>query len=351
MAQEGGAIAVVVALLAIPMMILAAFTVDLGNAYSQAMAFSAGADSAALAIVNTKRNTINAAPTAPTNCRTIVNNDNGQALAIAKTMVDANGQYGMTATGGNISVTVTLACLDASGAPSDTGMLKATVNVSRAVPTTLGQMVGVPSVTAGRSGSAALGVAGKVNGVFPMAVCDMQAQAFADDANTDAANGVQNRTETIASAKVWNAACTPPHAGSGNWGWLACNNGVDARGIGESISQGCGSNLTLSGTPPQTLADGAPGNKINSNNIRGPLSAVIGEVFAFPVYNAISGNGAGTQYTITGFIQLKLLGYTNNGDFSVQFVSYSPGGTVNNLCGTGGLQCTMYNAWSMGLRR
>ena len=27
------------------------------------------------------------------------------------------------------------------------------------------------------------------------------------------------------------------------------------------------------------------------------------------------------------------------------------GTNVTSLCGTGGLQCTTYNAWSMGLRR
>jgi hypothetical protein len=227
-------------------------------------------------------------------------------------------------------------------------MLKATVSVTRAGPTTLGQMVGVPSVTTSRSGSAALGVASKVNGVFPMAICDMQAQTFA----SDPANGDPNHTQTLALGKSWDSACSPSGGGSGNWGWLACGAGVDPVSIGNSISNGCGSDFTLSGTPPRTIANGAPGKMINSKNIQGPLDGAVAaqKVFAFPVYSSVSGNGHGTQYTITGFIQLKLLG-ESGGDFSVQFVSYSPGGNPNNLCGTGGLQCTTYNAWSLGLRR
>jgi hypothetical protein len=271
-------------------------------------------------------------------------------------MVNANGQYGMTTTNASINVTVSLACLDASGAPSDTGMLKATVNVTRAVPTTLGQMVGVPSVVASRSGSAALGVAGKVSGVFPLAVCYLEANTIATDAtNAAAASPPQPYPiETILASKVWGTGspCNPPHgAGSGNWGWLDCGNGVSAPGLGKSISEGCKSDLTLSGTPAQALADGTPGNKINSNNVQGPLDAVLGKVFAFPVYNAISGHGSGTQYTIIGFIELKILSYTTDGDFKVQYVSYSPGGTIDDLCGIGGLQCTTYNAWATGLRQ
>jgi Flp pilus assembly protein TadG len=338
-----------------PILILAAFTVDFGNSYSQAMSFSSGADSAALAIVNAKRDAINAEPSVPTNCRTIVNNDTGQALAIAKTMVDANGQYGMTTTNAGVNVTVSLACLDATGAPSDTGMLKATVNVTRDVPTTLGRLVGVPTLTAARSGSAALGVAGKVSGVFPLAVCYLEANTIASDAtNAAAASPPQPYPiETILASKVWaGAQCSPPnHDGSGNWGWLDCGNGVSAPGLGKSISEGCKSDLTLTGTPASVQADGAPGNKINSNNVQGPLDAVLGKVFAFPVYNAITGHGSGTQYTIIGFIELKILSYTTDGDFKVQYVSYSPGGTIDDLCGIGGLQCTTYNAWATGLRQ
>ncbi|MGO4602327.1 hypothetical protein [Terrabacter sp. 2YAF2] len=341
--------AVVVTLLTIPILTLAAFTADFGNAYSQAMAFSAGADSAALAIVDAKRNAIDAAPTVPNTCRTIVNNDNGQALTIAKSMVNVNGPFGLSTDTG-INVTVTLACLDAAGLPSDTGMLKATVTVTRAVPTSLGQIVGIPSVTASRDGSAALGVANRVNGVFPFAICNMQAQAIASDATSDAANGLPYRTETIASDKVWNAACSTGN-GSGNWGWLACGNGVSVPDIAKSISQGCLSDLTLAGTPPHVAADGAPGNKINSNNITSALDAALGRVFAYPVYDAIDGHGANTTYNIMGFIELKLLGYTKDGDFQMQYVAYSPGGNINDLCGIGIVQCTAYNAWATGLRK
>ena len=50
--DERGAVAVIVALLMIPMLVLSAFAIDFGNSYSQSRALSTGADSAALAVLN-----------------------------------------------------------------------------------------------------------------------------------------------------------------------------------------------------------------------------------------------------------------------------------------------------------
>ena len=33
----------------------------------------------------------------------------------------------------------------------------------------------------------------------------------------------------------------------------------------------------------------------------------------------------------------------------VQYVNYSPVGDINAICGIGGIQCTAYNAWAIGL--
>ena len=103
-----------VGLLLVPMMILLAFTLDLGIAYAQAQAFAAGADSGALAIAGAKRTglTSNAA-VAPT-CASILSNDAGQALAIAKKQADANRPYDLKASTGQVDVQTSLTC-DAAG--------------------------------------------------------------------------------------------------------------------------------------------------------------------------------------------------------------------------------------------
>ena len=56
--DERGGVAMIVALLLVPMMLLIAFTLDLGIAYAQAQAFAAGADSGALAIAEAKRTSL-----------------------------------------------------------------------------------------------------------------------------------------------------------------------------------------------------------------------------------------------------------------------------------------------------
>jgi Flp pilus assembly protein TadG len=345
---ERGAVAVVVAVIAPVILVLAGFTLDFGATYAQARAFSTGADSAALAVVNAKRTAINNAPATPTSCKTIVDNDGGQALTVAKNQVGLNAPNGMTLASGNVSVSVQLQCLDKNGNSDDNGLLKATVTVSRSVPTTLGQMVGVAAITATKDGSAALGVARQVNGMFPLAFC----KDVADDIVTKAtAAGQPFPFYDIEVDKVWNngTSCSAGNKGSGNWGWLNCGSGVSAVDIGSYISNGCNADLTLSGAPPTTSIEGAPGNKINSSNVTGPLTAALGKTYAFPIYKTIGGNGSNTFYTIVAFIELRIIAYDKDGNVTVQYVSYSPVGDINNLCGIGNIQCTAYNAWAVGL--
>ncbi|KQU69447.1 hypothetical protein ASC58_06090 [Phycicoccus sp. Root101] len=321
---------------------------DYGNAFAQARAFSTGADSAALAVVNAKRTLINASPATPTNCKSVVDNDGGSALTVAKAQVQRNAPNGMTLASGNITVNVQLACVDKNGTPNDNGILKATVTVSRAVPTQLGQMVGVATINATKDGSAALGVARQINGVFPLAICKDVADDLAAKAQ---AVGAPYPNYVIDVNKVWGGGtdCNAGNNGSGNWGWLNCGGGVSAVDIGSYIANGCLADLTLGGSPPSTTIEGSPGNKINSNNVTSPLTANLGKTYAFPVYTDIGGNGANTTFKITAFIELKLIDYDGDGNITVQYVNYSSVGDINDLCGLGNIQCTVYNAYAIGM--
>ena len=119
----------------VPLMLLAAFTVDLGIAYAQAQAFAAGSDSAALAIAGAKRANLNAHASAPGNCQSLIASDAGQALAIAKKQADANRPYDLKATTGQVDVQVTLTCVNGTtGAPDANGILRVRVTVQRDVP-------------------------------------------------------------------------------------------------------------------------------------------------------------------------------------------------------------------------
>ena len=340
--DERGGVAAIVVILLVPLMILVAFTLDLGMAYAQAQAFSAGADSAALAIAKAKRTTLITNPSAPKNCQSLVTGDTGQALAIAKKQADANRPYDLKASTGQVDVQVQLTCVDKDGNPDAKGMLRVTVTVQRDVPTTLGRLAGGSSIKATRNANAGVGVAQDVAGAFPLAICEEQADAIVAKAVS-----APYPIETIDVTKVWKADCSSKK-GSGNWGWLECGgNGIPV--LVDAILNGCDIDLTLTGTPPTISADGTPGNKINAGPVRDALDSVKGKVFPFPVYDKITGNGAGTAYRVIGFINLKFIDADQDGNVNGQYVSYSPVGELNPNCGIGSVNCSAYNAYVLGL--
>jgi Flp pilus assembly protein TadG len=308
--DERGGVAMIVALLLVPMMLLTAFTLDFGIAYAQAQAFSAGADSGALAIASAKRANLNAQASAPGNCQSLITSDAGQALAIAKKQADANRPYDLKATTGQVDVQVSLTCVDKNGAPNPNGILRVKVTVQRNVPTTLGKLAGLNSVKASRQASAGLGVIQSTAGAFPLTICDAQAKAIMSRAVS-----APYPIEVIDVDKVWKADCSSKN-GSGNWGWLDCG-GNGTPGIVDAILTGCPLDLTLTGTPPTITVDGQPGNKIHAGPIRSALDTVKGKIFAFPVYDKVAGKGAGTEYRVVGFINLKFIDYDKDGNITV----------------------------------
>jgi Flp pilus assembly protein TadG len=83
------------------------------------------------------------------------------------------------------------------------------------------------------------------------------------------------------------------------------------------------------GTGPDTLADwilhgldaylplgdyySDPGAKWNSSQVKAALAARIGTELLFPVYDALSGSGAGAKYHIVGWVGFHLTGHTAHG--------------------------------------
>jgi Flp pilus assembly protein TadG len=334
--DERGGVAMLVGLLLVPMMLLLAFTLDLGVAYAQAQAFAAGADSGALAIAGAKRTALagNAA-VAPT-CASILSNDAGQALAIAKKQADANRPYDLKASAGQVDVQSSLTC-DAAG------ILRVKVTVQRDVPTTLGRLAGITSIKATRQANAGLSVMGSMDGgAFPLTICDDQARAIMSRATAS-----PYPIEVIDVNKVWKADCSGKSGGSGNWGWLDCG-GNGTPGLTDAILNGCDIDLTPTGTPPTITVDGQPGNKINAGPVRNALDTVKGKTFAFPVYDKVTGNGSGTQYRVVGFINLKFIDYDKDGNITVQYDSYSTVGSLSSTCGIGGT-CASFGSYAIGL--
>lgn len=153
--RERGAVAVTVALLAIPVSMLTAFTMDFGVTYAKRQALSSGADSAALAVINQKRQLALANPTTYPDCASLVATDSTSAAAkaTAVSQINLNSQYGEAVDASKI--TASLYC---SG-----NRLVVDVSVDTQVPTTMGRMVGVNSLRANREAQAVIRIGGKAD--------------------------------------------------------------------------------------------------------------------------------------------------------------------------------------------
>ncbi len=154
--SEQGAVAIITAFLLMPFLILAAFVLDFGSSYAQSRAYSAGADSATLAMINEARvegSKVNAKTCAQ--FRTAFDAKYPSAASrkgFAAQLAALNAPTTRTVTAADIS-TASVSCQNAS-------TLRANVAIDAEVATSLGSIVGVPSITAGRAAEAVMGLGG-----------------------------------------------------------------------------------------------------------------------------------------------------------------------------------------------
>jgi Flp pilus assembly protein TadG len=347
--RERGAVAVTVAVLMIPLSILMAFTVDFGMAYAQRTALATGSDSAALAIVGTKRDFLVSNPGVITSCAALLAHDAMlpagsplKASTIAVAQLNGNAPFGDAVQAADI--TANLSCTGA-------GILEAEVGVGRDVRTTFGGLAGVSTVHVETGAQAGLGVARQVGGVRPVGVCIHQAQDIMDHAVADAAAGQPYRAELIALTKIWQGSqsCSAS-GGAGNWGWIDCGQGNSASALGNALQNGCPGPLTLNPTTPPSLSlTGSPGNMGNSSHAREAMTAMLDDEMTLPVYDTYSGNGNNATFRVIGFITVAVCGFDANirgacfdsavgvdsNEIQVRYVSYAAIGQLGNTCGIG----------------
>jgi Flp pilus assembly protein TadG len=356
-ADDGGAIAIMVALLATLLIVLAAFTTDFGLAYAQRQALATGADSAALSIVREAQLQVTKNPALT--CAQLVTSNSASANVTALRQVNANSPYGAVLVAGD--VTTTLSCVGPSA-----GVLQAAVTVAKPVQTVFGGLVGVSTININRQSAAALGAVNGVSGFLPIAVCTNQAQAIVANAIADVpSRSTTYRHELVSLAKVWKPGNDCGAGGSGNWGFLDCQ-GNSANSIADGIQNGCPDTITLNGTttPPSFTASGTPGNKLNSGQVDNALATIMDKVRVIPVYSTVTGNGNNATYTIVGFLSAKICGTkannkTNTGScylggveplsgvdvslvqdsLQIQYVAYTPVSSISTLCGLGTVTC------------
>jgi Flp pilus assembly protein TadG len=341
-----------VALLSVVLLVMLAFTADLGMAYAQRQALGSGADSAALAIVRSEYAKQLRSPART--CAGIAAADGTAAAGIALAQVNANAPFGDPLTASDLQVD--LSCTGA-------GALSASVKVTKQVPRTVGKVAGSAPLTVTRRSVASLAVVNRVTGVEPIGVCRYQAQAIIDDAAADLSANQPSRAELVSLSKVWTGSRTcDGSGGSGNWGWLDLGQGNGESALGTTIENGSSTPLTVSGSPPTLPLDGTPGNRSNGNPVHDAMAAIMDRTVVLPVYGSYSGNGANATYTVTGFLTVKMCGYDGSvrgtcydpmvpmsgNDLQVRFVSYAPAGQLDSVCGLGDASCS-FDAFTTGL--
>jgi Flp pilus assembly protein TadG len=308
--SERGAVAVIVAILLIPLSILLAFSLDLGNAMAQRQALYTSSDSAALAVAGRERTLAQANPSKT--CAQLVSDDAAlpvgsadKSSTVALAQINANSGFGPTVSASD--VTATLSCTGASS-----GTLQASVYVRKVVATTFGRLAGVSNLNINRTSVADLGPPSTLGaGYRPFGICKLQS-----DNIIQAAAGVTPPApypaQVIALSKVWGGTDCSGSGGSGNWGWISCDGiSPSASALGDKLSHGCNTPIVLNTgtTPPSVTLTGAPGNKASSTPVHDGMSAVMDKVIQLPVYDTYSGTGDNITYNVIGFISLEICGY------------------------------------------
>ncbi len=375
--HDDGAVAVTVAILAIVLIGLAAFTLDFGMAYAQRRALSTGADSAALAIVRQSYDKVIKDPSLT--CNQLKTSGEAAASVTALTQINANAPYGDALA----STAVQSPILDCVGPTS--GTLQATVSVSKSIDTFFGGIFGVSTLDLNRTAAAALGVVNGVSGYLPIGVCTWQAQEIVKNGVVDA-NKIPpetRRREKIELNKVWKPGNDCAAGGSGNWGWLFCDGG-GVPDLADAITNGCPEPLVLvpgsAGppvVPPHFMIDGVTGDKGNSTGVSTAMSGRMDDVVAIPVYDSVTGPGGNATFRVIGFLSVRLCAYSANKEatpgacyrpgidpvsgldvtvdkkadaLQVQYVAYTPAADFSALCNLGDKTCA-FNAYVTKLIR
>jgi Flp pilus assembly protein TadG len=349
--REDGAVAITVALFAVILVVLVAFTTDFGMAYAQRQALATGADSAALAVVHAKYTVEMADPTHPT-CDQLVANDAAlaptdpaKASTIALAQVNANAPFGATIPSPDV-ITV-LSCNSAAK------VLQVRVTVNRTISPIFGGVVSASPLHIDRTALAALGVGNGVHGLMPIGLCFNQADAIIAQHEADVAANLPESAQLVSQTKVWAGATAQcGTGGAGNWGWLDLGQGTSsAKALGDLITSGADTGaltLNTTTTPPSYSVPSVPGDKANNANTKAAMLSIMDTTQTFLVYSLVTGSG-NVVYTVYGFLSVKLCGFDINtlgkcydptvpmgaNDLQIRYVDFTPAGNFGQLCEIG----------------
>jgi Flp pilus assembly protein TadG len=293
--NDEGAIAVIVALLAVIIVVMAAFAVDLGNAYAVKRQLSVAADAAALdaarAVASTR---VSGQPILGGNkgCLTWSAAERSAAESAAESTANS------TNAANDLSGNSTVDDVDVYCRPDGTGV-EVTVDNSRDLPVFFGGVADATGYTPARSATAAVVPRLAVGGLRPYAACNTVVLAAKAAPGETFVMDLDNKIGVCNTSKP------------GNWGV------VDFDGGSNPLADI--SNWTTNGYPnpvtaPSSNLPGDPGMP-GPGKIDGPLSGLIGKVVLFPVvtdYTAPSKPGDNARFNLVGFVGAQVCGYRLN---------------------------------------
>lgn len=320
--DEGGAIAVMTALLSVALLTIGAFSVDLGVAYTSRMALQTAADAGALAAAATYAD---GAGRTCADLRAAV--PEATARAAADRYLAANRSSLTTSAAGTLGVTCT------------GGALRVSYTVRGDTPTYLGRLAGAgDALTAAVRAGAAVEVSPGGNGLRPLAICGA-------DIPADATPGSVWRAYVPGIGLAPPSTCPLPPT-PGDWWTLDCPGESDDDGgngqaqLATQIRNGCSLPITavsgqggLAGTalgnllrsacptastaPPYSCLSGDPGQP-DAGQVRDAWAALIdsGRTIGLPVFcgpatcgPTITGTGTHAVFPVQRVVVVTVCGY------------------------------------------
>lgn len=271
-----------VALLSTLLLVLAAFAVDIGNAYAVARQQSVAADAAVLAAAAKVGETI---PRGQPCTQALLNSISANTLA--KTTADAyntaNNKTGVSEP--VVSATVTCATADA---------VEVRVDNSRAVPTALAGIIGITEINPGSYAVARYQRTLSAGGLRPWAICDSVVQAASSALTTTFATGIDTQSGPCNSVA------------SGNWGAVDFDGGSNPAGdLAAWTLLGYPNPVTI----PDALLPADPGVS-GSSGLDQAFTNLVGKVVLFPSVSGFNPGSGGSpaSFNAVGLATVRVCG-------------------------------------------
>ena len=263
LAEERGAVAVMVALLIVPLLGIGAIAVDVASLHSDRTQLRNGADAAALAV---------ALDCARGNC--------GNYVSTATTAVNANTTSAKAADAAVATPAVTV----------DQGARKVSVAASAAQSHWFAPVLGIDGSKVKASATAAWAPTTRGRANFPLAIswCEYQAQIAQYPLTNTASHRISGRTPV-------NGTCTGPTGATIMSGYLVTN--PDSASV-------CRTTSTLGSTVaayPGMYSGGLPATCTNAY-----LASLIGSDILFPVWDSVNSSGG---IHVMGYAAFHIMGY------------------------------------------